>query len=57
MALDVVTVIELPPADVSATAVAPVTVKAVFGAVMTAGPLTVEAPDAENVVNTVLALK
>jgi hypothetical protein len=52
-----VTVIELLPADVSATAVAPVTVRAVFEAATTAGPLTVDAPEPENVVNVVLALK
>ena len=54
---DVFTVMELLPLDVSATAVAPVTVNAVFAVPTTAGPLTVEAPVLENTVNIVLELK
>jgi hypothetical protein len=57
MALEVVTTMEFPPADVSATAVAPVTVRAVFAVVTTAGPLTVATPEAANVVKVVLELK
>jgi hypothetical protein len=55
--LEVVTVMELPPLDVSATAVAPVMVNAVFAVATTAGPLTVETPVPVNTVNVVLELK
>ena len=57
IALDVVTVIEFPPLDVSATAVAPVIVSAVFAVARTAGPVTVEAPVAEKTVKLVPELK
>jgi len=50
-------VMAFPPLDVSATAVAPVMVNAVFGVETTAGPLTVETPPAENTVKVVPELK
>ena len=53
----VVTAIVLPPLDVSATAVAPLTVNAEFDVDTTAGPLTVEVPEPENTVKVVLVLK
>jgi hypothetical protein len=54
---EVCTVMELPPLDVSATAVAPLIVNAVSGADTTAGPLTVETPPPENTAKVVLELK
>jgi hypothetical protein len=53
----VVTVTEFPPLDVSATAVAPLTVNEVFADATTTGPVTVEAPALDNTVKVVLELK
>jgi hypothetical protein len=55
--LGVVIVMLLLPPEVSATAVAPLMVDTVFADEMTAGPLTVDAPEAASTVNVVLELK
>jgi hypothetical protein len=56
-AVVVVVVMELPPALVSATACAPLTVTAEFGVATTTGPVVVETPLPEKTVKLVLELK
>ena len=53
----VVVVIELPPAVVSATAEAPLTVTAEFGVATTTGPVVVDTPLPEKTVKVVPELK